>query len=226
LRQLKENAGENENKGIFITLEGVEGSGKSTQIKLLENDLKRRGHEVLVIREPGGTPIGDCIREILLNPDFSGMDSNTELLLYMASRAQLVAQVIKPALRAGKTIICDRFTDSCVAYQGFGRGLSLDMIKMLNDWVTQGVLPDLTVVLSLPIEEGLYRATKGTADRIEREDLDFHLRVENGYKILAGESPDRIRLVDAEASPERIHESLAGLVTELLKKKGKEQCGI
>ncbi len=150
------------------------------------------------------------------------MDCNTELLLYMASRAQLVREIIAPALAAGNVVICDRFTDSCLAYQGFGRGLSLDTIRMLNDYVTQGISPDLTFILSVPIEEGLCRATSRSADRIEQEGIDFHTKVERGYRILAKQSPDRIHLIEATASPKRIHQSLVGIVEELLKKTGNQ----
>ena len=208
----------NARKGIFITLEGVEGSGKSTQVKLLHEYLEKRGYEVLPIREPGGTPIGDRIRSILLDPAFADMDCNAELLLYMASRAQLVTDVIAPALAAGKIVICDRFTDSCLAYQGFGRGLPMDTIRTLNDWVTKGLSPDLTFVLWLPIQEGLCRATKSSADRIEQEDINFHAKVENGYKVLARENPDRVRIVDAKESPEKIHQVLVGFVEGLLER--------
>lgn len=209
-------------KSIFITFEGIEGSGKSTQIELLAEYLRGRGYEILVVREPGGTRIGDNLRDILLDPDFSNMNPSTELLLYAASRAQLVSERIKPALASGKIVLCDRFADSSIAYQGFGRNLPMDEIKQLNDWATKGLMPSLTVVLSIPTREGLGRATQNSADRIEQEGIDFHQRVEKGYEQLAKEHPDRIRLVDASSSPREIHQIVVKIVEQLL---GKEEIG-
>lgn len=211
--------------GIFITFEGVEGSGKSTQIDLLATCLKNRGYNILATREPGGTKIGDRIRDILLNPDFSGMNSYAELFLYVASRAQLVSEVIKPALAAGKVVLCDRFADSSFAYQGFGRGLPLDEIKRLSEWTTQGIRPQLTIVLVISPEHGLDRATRKSADRIEQETIDFHRRVGEGYKELAREYPDRIRLIDATTSPEDIHRTIVETVEKALKDEEERSCG-
>lgn len=211
--------------GIFITFEGVEGSGKSTQIDLLATCLKNRGYNILVTREPGGTEIGNRIRDILLNPDFSGMNSYAELFLYVASRAQLVSEVIKPALAAGKIVLCDRFTDSSLAYQGFGRGLPLGEIKRLNEWTTQGIGPQVTIVLVIPPEKGLDRATRKSADRIEQETIDFHRRVGEGYKELAREYPDRIRLIDATTNPENIHRTIMETVEKALRDEEERSCG-
>jgi len=211
--------------GIFITFEGVEGSGKSTQIDLLAGYFKNRGYNIVVTREPGGTKIGDRIRDILLNPDLSGMNSYTELFLYVASRAQLVSEVIKPALAAGKIVLCDRFADSSLTYQGFGRGLPLGEIKRLNEWTTQGIRPQVTIVLVISPEHGLDRATRKSADRMEQETIDFHRRVGEGYKELAREYPDRICLIDATTNPEDIHRTIVETVEKALKDEEERSCG-
>lgn len=211
-----------ENEGIFITFEGIEGAGKSTQIDLLADYLERKGYDVVVTREPGGTGIGESTREILLNPDFHGMDFLTELFLYAASRAQLVSEIIRPALAAGKTVLCDRFADSSLAYQGFGRGLPLDRIEALNEWATQGCSPQLTIILSVPAQHGLERATRTFTDRIEKEAVDFHQRVKCGYEKLVGKYPDRIHLVDALGGPDEIKRRIIGIVEEFLER-GKQR---
>lgn len=205
--------------GIFITFEGIEGSGKSTQIDLLAGHLGKRGYDVVVTREPGGTNIGDSIRNVLLDPDFAGMNFLAELFLYAASRAQLVSEVIKPALAAGKIVLCDRFADSSLAYQGYGRGVSLKIIRQLNELATQNISPHLTIILSVPTEDGLDRATQHYADRIEKEAIHFHRLVKEGYEKLALQDPERIHLFDATAGPQDVHQRIADLVEELLKKK-------
>jgi len=205
-------------KGIFITFEGVEGSGKSTQMNLLAEYLKGKGYDVVMTREPGGTALGDSVRSVVLNPNFSNMDSRAELLLYAASRAELVSEVIKPTLEAGKIVLCDRFADSSLAYQGFGRGISLDEIERLNEWATQSISPQLTIFLSIPTKRGLDRATKNFADRIEKESIDFHKRVKIGYEELARKYPNRIRLVDGLDDPQQIHQKIVQIVEDFLKK--------
>lgn len=205
-------------RGFFITFEGIEGSGKSTQMSLLAEYLRGRGYEIVVTREPGGTSIGDSIRNILLDPRFSSMDSRTELFLYAASRAQLVYEIIRPALAAGKVVLCDRFADSSLTYQGFGRGIPLDEIEMLNRWATSALSPQLTIILWILAQDGLARATRDSADRIERESIDFHQRVRDGYRNLARQYPERIRLVDASGSPQDIHLRIVQLVADFLKK--------
>jgi dTMP kinase len=205
-------------EGIFITFEGIEGSGKSTQMNLLAEYLKGKGYDVVVTREPGGTAVGDSVRSLVLNPNFSKMNSRTELLLNAASRTELVSEIIKPALEAGKIVLCDRFADSSLAYQGFGRGISLDEIERLNKWATLGLSPQLTIFLSIPAQCGLDRATRISADRIEKEAIEFHQKVKNGYDHLAKKYPNRIRLVDAVGSPKKIHRKIVEIVEEFLEK--------
>ena len=180
---------------LFITFEGIEGSGKSTQIRLLNDFLKLRGHETVLTREPGGTPIGDDIRKILLSSENKGMSPLCELLLYTAARAQHLAQVIKPALTSNRTVLCDRFMDATVAYQGYGRGFPPDIIKTLNG-LTAGDLPQLTFLLDLSHDTGLTRARarnssiKGKDEsRFENEPLSFHQKVREGYLALASYQP-------------------------------------
>lgn len=188
-------------RGMFITFEGIEGCGKSTQVDLLRKHLTALGHEVLVTREPGGCPIGEKVRDILLDPGNSGMTALTELLLYEASRAQHVADVIRPALEAGVTVISDRFYDASTAYQGHARGLGADTVIELNLVATGGLKPDLTIVLDLPASEGLRRLGRDL-DRIESEAIDFHEKVRNGYIELARKDPDRVKVVDSSGTIE------------------------
>jgi dTMP kinase len=183
-------------QGIFITFEGIEGSGKSTQAEALKRFLEDHGLEVVLTREPGGSPIGEQIRNILLDPDNHGMVPLTELLLYEASRCQHVEAVIKPALERGRTVICDRFFDASTAYQGYARGLSVKMVGELNLVATGGRKPDLTIVLNLPVDVGLKRLGKNL-DRIEREAVEFHEGVRQGYLRIAEGEPDRVKVVNA-----------------------------
>ncbi|NTW28699.1 MAG: dTMP kinase [Coriobacteriia bacterium] len=202
-------------RGAFITFEGGEGSGKSTQLRRIASRLVNAGLAVRVVREPGGTAVGEAVRGILLDPDSSGLDGLAELMLYEASRAQLVCEVIETALAAGEIVLCDRFCDSTTAYQGFGRGLSLDHIASLNAIATDGLVPDRTVLLDIDPEIGLARATALGADRLEGEDLAFHRRVREGFLRVAVAEPDRVRVVDASGDPStvavRVAEALADL---------------
>lgn len=209
---------------LFITFEGIEGCGKTTQIRLLNESLRRRGLDVLATREPGGCPIADAIRGILLDAANSGMSPRTELLLYAAARAQHVSEVILPALRAGKTILCDRFTDATLAYQGYGRDLDRDLIASLNTMAAGDVTPDLTLLLDFPPEEGLHRARHRNAscseineDRFEQESLDFHRRVRNGYRELAARQ-SRFRLIDARGSVGEVAQRIEKAVDEYLRR--------
>jgi dTMP kinase len=186
-------------RGVFITIEGGEGAGKSTQGRLLAERLRGEGVTVVRTREPGGTPVGDHIRALLLDPD-GHMGPPTELLLYEASRAELVATVIEPELEAGTFVVCDRFYDSTTAYQSFGRGLDADIIHALNMTATGGVRPDITVYLALPVEDAMPRATRGGVDRIEAESLEFHRRVVEGFEAIAADQPERVLRVDARGS--------------------------
>ena len=184
---------------MFITFEGTEGSGKTTQINHLANKLSEAGCSFQNTREPGGSNVGNQIREILLDPVNERLSATSELLLYAASRAQHVREVIVPALKNGKIVISDRFSDATVAYQGYGRNLDLVLINHLNQIATDGLAPDLTFLLNLPVEIGLQRASisRGKLDRIERESLEFHERVQNGYLAIAKEDTNRIKIIDA-----------------------------
>lgn len=190
--------------GYFVAFEGGEGAGKSTQMAAFVRWLEARGEKVLTTREPGGTPIGTRIREILLDRDAADMNPRTEALLYAADRAQHVAEVIKPALDAGKIVVTDRFVDSSLAYQGMGRGLGLEEIYRISEWATGGVLPDLVLFLKVDPAQGLERVTS-EKDRIEGEEGGFHDRVARGYADLAVRFPDRFVVVDATVGPEEVH---------------------
>ncbi|MDP8215149.1 MAG: dTMP kinase [Candidatus Euphemobacter frigidus] len=212
-------------KGVFITFEGGEGSGKSTQARLLAGYLKQEGYDVVGTREPGGTGIGDAIRAILLDPELSEMGNITELLLLAASRAQNVYERIKPALSRGAVVICDRFIDSTLAYQGYGRNFDLKLLKSLNRLATGGVTPDLTILLDLPPEIGLERskvldkaeAKKGEGDRFEQEDIEFHLRLREGFLKLAEAEPERFRKITIQEDVETTHKLIVEIVKEFLK---------
>jgi len=196
---------------MFITLEGGEGSGKTTQIQLLASHLRKEGHPVTTTREPGGTRISDAIREILLDPTTSEMDDRTEALLYAASRAQLVAEVIKKDLDSGKIVICDRYIDSSIAYQVFARGLKRETIEDISNWAVDGLWPDITFYLRVSPKHGLSRAT-GESDRIQKEELEFHDQVASGYEELALENPDRIKVIEAISDIDEIHGQIAKIV--------------
>ncbi len=198
-------------KGVFITFEGIEGSGKSTQIVLYANYLMAHGRAVTLTREPGGTNIGDQMRAILLNPANKALDFKAELFLYAAARAQHLEELIRPELEAGKIVLCDRFSDATLAYQGYGRGLDLEMIRSLDRVVTAGLRPDLTLLLDVDAFAGLARArgrnrSDGleTEARFENEELAFHERVRKGYLLLAQQETDRFRVVDASLPPEKV----------------------
>lgn len=203
-------------RGLFITFEGIEGAGKSTQIKLLKRYLKESGYQVISTREPGGTYIGDEIRDILLDVDNHDMDYKVEALLYAASRAQLVKNIISPALSRGKIVLSDRFIDSSLAYQAFGRELPFDTVFEINRWATSCLDPDLTIILKIPVEEGLKRVSVREIDRIEAEDISFHKKVESGYMELVEMYPERFFVVDGTAEKKEIHENIIKKVDELL----------
>lgn len=203
--------------GLFITLEGGEGSGKSTQSKLLKNHLEAHGHTVVTTREPGGPAVSEAIRQILLDPKNTELTSTTELLLYEAARAQHVAQTVRPALNEGAVVICDRFYDSTSAYQGAGRGLAPDDLERLHQIATEGLTPDLTILIDLPAEEGLARASKRQShDRIEQESIEFHKKVREGFLSIAKREAQRVFVVDGLLSIEEIATKIAERVaTEL-----------
>jgi dTMP kinase len=210
--------------GTFITFEGIEGSGKSTQITLLHAHLTQNGFEVTLTREPGGTPVGDRIRKILLDPANKALDPTAELLLYAASRAQHISEVILPALAAGRIVLCDRFSDATLAYQGYGRGLSIQMIGELDRIVTAGLKPQLTILFDIDARTGLGRARgrntrKGlqAEARFENENITFHTRVRDGYFLLASREPERIRLVNGALRSEEVHREVREIVDSLLR---------
>jgi dTMP kinase len=198
-------------KGKFITFEGSEGCGKSTQSRLLYRYLKRKGYPVLYLREPGGVKISEKIRKILLDTRNSGMSAECEMLLYMASRAQVVQDIIKPSLKKGRIVICDRFLDSTLAYQGYGLGIDIGLIEKIGRFATCGVMPDLTLLLDLPVEKGLTHR-KFKEDRIELRSLKYHRRVRGGYlKIACGDSR-RVKIVKVELDKTRTQDNIRRLV--------------
>ncbi len=201
----------------FISIEGPDGSGKSTQIKLLKEYLEKKGYEILITREPGGTKISEAIRGIILDKTFVEMDYMTEALLYAAARAQLMAEVIKPALTAGKFVICDRFVDSSAVYQGMARGLGVETVYELNGFAIQNVMPGLTIHLDLPASVGITRKkNQAELDRMELEALNFHEKVADGYRQLAKMAPDRIYTIDATQSVEEIHKQILAKLERML----------
>lgn len=200
-------------KGHFITVEGIDGVGKSTQAALIEAVLDSAGYDVLRLREPGGVKISEQIRAILLDPANAEMGDVCELLLYEAARAQLVHQVIRPALAAGKTVVCDRFYDSTTAYQAFADGLDRNMVSQANELAVDGCRPDLTLVFDLPVEDALRRRSGREAeDRLELKGLEFQERVAAGFRAVAADEPDRVKLIDAGES---IAEVFSSVVAEL-----------
>ncbi|HEY3152195.1 MAG TPA: dTMP kinase [Candidatus Binatia bacterium] len=195
----------------FITFEGGDGTGKSTQIRALENYLVGRAHSCVVTREPGGTVLGNLIRKMLLDVGSHEIASSAELFLYLADRAQHVSKVILPAIKGGNIVLCDRFTDSTVAYQGYGRGIDLSLLRQLNDIADRGVRPDLTFLLDCPAHIGLARTARRQRamgqrqeDRFEREKIEFHDKVRVGFLEIARAEPKRFRLVDATRSIEEV----------------------
>lgn len=193
-------------KGIFITMEGPDGAGKSTQIDMLKSYLNDRGYDVLITRDPGGNEISEAIRQIILNKDFTEMGYMTELLLYASARAQLVKENIKPALEAGKAVIADRFIDSSAVYQGIARGLGIDTVYKVNEFALQGIMPDMTFLMDLDAEMGITRKkNQAELDRMENETLEFHRKVVEGYRLLAENNQDRIVKIDATLPISEIH---------------------
>lgn len=199
---------------MFITLEGPDGSGKTTQARRLAEWLREEGGDVVLTREPGGTGIGEQIRTVLHDPCNTAMDARTEILLYSASRAQHVAQVIRPALAAGKIVVSDRYADSTLAYQGYGRGLDLETLRAITAFATGGLMPDLTLYLDLVPEVGLQRrrSGKGEWNRLDAETLEFHRRVRAGYLELAGQEPTRWAVIDADCPPEEVQAQIRSAV--------------
>jgi dTMP kinase len=214
---------------LFITFEGVEGSGKTTQIQRLKKYLTQKGIHCKVTREPGGCSIGEKIRKILLNPDHCEMVPATELLLYEAARAQHVKEVIKPFLEKEGVVLCDRFSDATLAYQGYGRRIDLKWIQRLNHLSSQGIRPDVTFLLDCPSDVGLKRAIQRNRrlkqereERFEREEIEFHRRVRKGYLAIARKEPRRVKVIDTRQGEEKVFEKIRKIVDNLTKGKKKQ----
>ncbi len=204
-------------RGLFITIEGGEGVGKSTNIDFIAQRLTEQNIPFILTREPGGTPLAEDIRQLLLNPREESVAENTELLLMFAARAQHIAEVIEPALARGQWVVCDRFTDATFAYQGGGRGISMTKIGDLEQWVQGDLRPDFTVLLDASVEVGMSRANqRGALDRFEQEKQDFFEKVRSAYLSLAEQHPQRYRLVDASQSLEQVQQSLLTVIDEMI----------
>ncbi|MBN2282536.1 MAG: dTMP kinase [Deltaproteobacteria bacterium] len=207
---------------VFIAFEGIEGCGKTTQVGKAADYLTKRGIPFLCTVEPGGTGVGEELRNILLNKVSLRIHQMTELFLFAADRIQHVEEVILPALRSGTVVLCDRFADATVAYQGYGRELDIDVVRAVNRWASGSATPDMTILIDLPVEVGLERAKNRSVrletpdDRFERERVEFHRRVRAGYLRLAGEEPDRFRLIDGTRGIDAIHEEIRGHIARLL----------
>ena len=208
-------------RGRFITVEGGEGAGKSSNIAFIREFLESRGLEVVVTREPGGTPLGEAIRELLLDHRHDAMGDDTELLLMFAARAQHIGQVVRPALAAGRWVLCDRFTDASYAYQGGGRGIPMDRIATLEAWVQGALRPDMTLLLDLPVEVGMARAGRRSApDRFESEEGRFFERVRSTYLDIATAYPERVKVIDASVELRLVQDQIRDRLEGLLDREG------
>lgn len=206
-------------KGFFISIEGTDGSGKSTQIQNIRQYLKDNGYDVVFVREPGGTAVGEKIRDIILDVENDSMTAKTEMLLYAAARAQVVHDVIKPALMQGKIVICDRFVHSSYAYQGFGRGISLDEVMKVNAYAVEECMPDMTIFFDISPDEALKRRlTANDPDRMEGEVPAFFRKVYDGYLHLAKQDPDRIKVIDARKTMQEVKREMIGILLNCLPK--------
>jgi len=206
-------------KGLFITFEGPDGSGKTTQIRMLKDYLENKGFEVILTREPGGTELGEDIRKILLDVKHKDMDAKAEMLLYAAARAQHVSKLIKPALLQGKIVLCDRFVDSSYAYQGVGRGLGIKLVEQVNEIALSGTYPDLTIFLDIEPEIGLARSasSKKIPDRLESEKLGFHKKVREGFLKICEQNKNRVKETDAGISIEQVFQTVSEHVNSLIR---------
>ena len=207
----------NSGRALFITVEGIEGAGKSSNISYLQELLEKRGHELVMTREPGGTRLGEQLRELLLGHKHDGMSYKTELLMMFAARAEHLHAKILPALAEGKTVICDRFTDATYAYQGGGRLIDMESIRLLENFVQEDVRPDLTLLLDLPVETGMARANQRSApDRFEKERHDFFERVRNAYLHIAQQEKQRVKVIDASKSLDLVQQQLSEVMADIL----------
>ncbi|MDA0986268.1 MAG: dTMP kinase [Bacteroidetes bacterium] len=200
---------------MFITFEGIDSSGKSTQLQKLAEYLISHNKRVLILREPGGTPVAEAIRSILLNKQFS-INAEEELLLFTAARANLVKNVISPEVKKGNIVLCDRFYDSTTAYQSFGRGLNREFVNKINNFATQNLKPDFTFVIDIPVDEMIKRSqtSKKINDRMEENKIDFFEKVRNGYLILSQEEPERIKIIDGVLPIEQVHDAVLKFVLQ------------
>lgn len=214
-------------RGLFITIEGPEGAGKTTQARLLYDHL-RSSYDVLYTREPGGTAIGERIRGLLLDEQHREMSAQTEMLLFAASRAQFVAEVVEPALRGGRIVLSERYVDASLAYQGYARGLDVQVVRQVNAVATRGVMPDLTVLIDIDPAVGLERARladgkegrRGRGDRLEQESLDFFVRAREGFLAIAREERDRVRIINGNRPQQVVHDEIGRLVEQFLMGRG------
>lgn len=216
---------------LFIVFEGIEGSGKTTQVKKAGDYLAKRNIPFIVTSEPGGTLLGEELRQLLLHKTTLPLGTKTELLLFAADRAQHVEEIILPALRNGKVVLCDRFSDATIAYQGYGRGWDIDVIRQMNNFATQSLRPNLTFLLDVPVDIGLRRVARRTSsgatpkgiketldDRFEKEKESFHVRVRDGYLLLAEDEPERFRVIDGLMDVSQIHREICGVLEELIER--------
>lgn len=201
--------------GLFISFEGIDGCGKSTQADLLRSYLESKGEQVELLREPGGTALSEQIREILLNPNNDKMDPSTELILLSASRAQLTREIIIPALERGNVVICDRYADSTLAYQGYGRGINLEWLEKLNAFATAGLKPDITLLVDLPVDEALNRMQSKSFDRIEMEGIEFLEKVRSGYLELTDRFSKRYFMIDGMETIEEMSKKIINKIEEI-----------
>jgi dTMP kinase len=202
-------------RGKFISFEGIDGCGKTTQIKFLKEYLLKKGYNILVLREPGGTNVGEKVRDILLDK-YNFISPVTEMLLYASSRAQLVEEKILPAIKEGKIVLLDRFVDSSYVYQGYARGLGIEKVKIVNEIATMGILPDVTIYIDITPEEAMKRRGKREADRLERESWDFHKKVREGYIKLVKEYPKRFVFIDGMQEIVKVHQDIIDAVKKYL----------
>nr|WP_317356397.1 dTMP kinase [uncultured Tyzzerella sp.] len=202
--------------GLFITMEGTDGSGKSTQLNLLSQYLEKKGFNIVFVREPGGTKIGEKIRDIILDINNKKMDYMTEAFLYASSRSQLVSEIIAPELKKGSIVICDRFVDSSIVYQGIARNIGIDVVKKINNIATGGLTPDITFFLDLSPQEAIKRKIQQKElDRLESEKDYFYKKVYDGYKLLISQNSERIKVIDATQSIENIHKNIVNYIESI-----------
>ena len=206
-------------KGLFLTIEGCDGSGKTTACSTVINKLRQEGYDVLLTREPGGSDIAEQIRRVILDVNNTAMDIRTEALLYAAGRRQHLVEVVLPALEEGKIVVCDRFVDSSLAYQGYARGIGMDEVFEINRFAIDQHMPDMTIYYAIDAEEGLKRIAcrRENLDRLDVESLNFHKKVQEGYQILCEKYPERIKIVDASKSREEVAEATYKLIIEKIK---------